>query len=409
MSLYNKFKMWGWRGAMNYLGSRFHVWQEMNAFRKTALPRNSPVETGITVVAALSSQGSVNKAMRDFCFSLKDIGVPFQVFDTGDHSVLPQDIEPILTPVSEFRINRFTHLCEMLSSNVPNGLVHCRGRIVFWEFESGLLEAYPTLVERPGDVLAMSDYNYSYFKTCISGRRKVYKILYPLRMDLSHVLPKSECRRKFDLSQDDFIVFYNFSYASGWNRKNAIGVVEAFAKAFTRVPGAVLVLKTAVKKGHEGRVGQLRQLAIRYGVENKIRFVDDFLSQDDVYNLTNACDVYLSLHRSEGFGLGIAEAMMLGKAVVVTGYSAPLEFCSDENSVLVPYRMVPVECSDVEWYSAAKEWAEPDVSYAASTLRKMFEDPQMVVSLGGRAQASIRERFSTEHFRKSIQDYLSCR
>lgn len=409
-SYYYKLKMWGVRGAFSYLlrqisQRRLQRWFAANAKR---YPYEAP-EVGITIIGHLSSRGSLCKTLRDFVFSLKDAGIPFQTFDIGKKEVPSEDVAPILTPRKDFRIRRYSHVVEMLASPLQDGIVDHRARIAFWEFESGLLEAFPTLVERTGDVIAMSDFNYNYFKRLLAGRRTVRKILYPLRLETDGVLPKAEARRRFGLGENDFIVFYNFSYSSGWGRKNPLGALQAFAAAFPSEQNAKLVFKTSFKKGFEHRERQLKEFAAEKGVLGRVVFIDDYLTQKDVFNLTNACDVYLSLHRAEGFGLGIAEAMSLGKAVVVTDYSSTTEFCNWENSLPVRYELVKMtdEFRDLVWYVATDVWAEPDVSDAAKHLRFLYGDLAAAVRIGDTARQLIFSQFSIERFHDSVARYLS--
>lgn len=398
--------MWGVKGVLNYFRAKLENRRWHQYFEKNAAKYDGPKVEGLTIVGPLSSQGSTNKVLRDLCFSLKEVGIPFQTFDLGKGEIPKVDIEGILTPEDEFRIGKYSHLVEMLSSPVQDGLVGKRARIVFWEFESGLLEAYPTLAERRGDVIAMSDYNFHYYQRTIPRNRSVFKLLYPLRIDVGRVNAKDTCRERFGLAPNEFVVFYNFSFASGWNRKNAMGALEAFRLAFGTNDSARLVFKTAARKGHEDRYKEMMDYIVRHHLERHVKFVDDYLTQDELYDLTNACDVYLSMHRSEGFGLGIAEAMMMSKAVVITAYSSPLEFCNENNSCQVPYRMIPVECADVPWYAAAKEWADPDVKAAADFLRELFDNPDKRRRLGVRAKADIERIYSKEAFRASVMAYI---
>jgi len=99
--------------------------------------------------------------------------------------------------------------------------------------------------------------------------------------------------------------------------------------------------------------------------------------------------------------------MILGKAVVITGYSAPLEFCNDTNSIVVPFKMIPVDCSDVPWYSTAKLWADADVDSAARALCRLHDDAELRRRLGDSAKKSILAQFSIDEFKKSINAYLS--
>ena len=407
MTVLEKLRIWGINGAVNYLIGRWRERRYENYFRRNAksYPCSKP-EKGVTVVGALSDQGSLNKVLRDFCFSLKDAGVPFQTWDLGSRVVPDEDIAAILTPKEEFRISRYSHLVEMIRSPVPNGLVKNRGRIVFWEFESGLLQGYPVLLERLGDVIGMSDFNYNYYRHVFAGRRKVRKILYPLRVSGESELSKRDARLRFGIPENAFVVFYNFSYKSGLDRKNPEGAIKAFAKALSSKHDAMLVLKTVAACEYPDRALSIRELAKELNMQDKILFVDEYLSQRDVLNLTNACDVYLSLHRAEGFGLGIAEAMSRGKAVVVTDYSSTTEFCNASNSIPVGYDMIPAK-SDNKLYIAAEKWAEPSVDKAADALLHLYADKNLRERLGVAARESILRQYSIDNFRKSIVEYLS--
>ncbi|HVH36382.1 MAG TPA: glycosyltransferase, partial [Tahibacter sp.] len=118
-----------------------------------------------------------------------------------------------------------------------------------------------------------------------------------------------------------------------------------------------------------------------------------------------ACDVYLSLHRSEGFGLGLAECMALGRPVIATAYSGNLQFMDADNSCLVPYRLVPVNEGEYpDWRD--QHWAEPDVAAAAVQLRRLADDPAAVQRLGAAARASLQQRLSPQAGAEAIRRRL---
>ena len=177
----------------------------------------------------------------------------------------------------------------------------------------------------------------------------------------------------------------------------------------TAPQNAMMILKTVASSEFPERVQELRGLVDGLGIADKVKFFDDYLTQRDVLNLTNACDVYLSLHRAEGFGLGIAEAMSLGKPVIVTDYSSTTEFCNASNSIPVGYKIVKMGASDNKLYSAAKRWAEPNVDEAAQALSRLYADPKLRSALGAAAKESILSQYSVANFRESVLVYLSVR
>ena len=408
MTVFEKLRIWGVKGAVDFMIARCRERRIERFFLRNARTYSCPEpETGITVVGALSNQGSLNKTLRDFCFSLKDAGIPFQTWDLGSRAVPDEDVSAILTPKEDFCISRYSHLVEMIRSPVPDGIVRSRGRIVFWEFESGLLQGYPVLMERTGDVIGMSDFNYNYYRRVFEGKRNVRKILYPLRVSGEAELSMQDARLKFGIPDNAFAVFYNFSYKSGLDRKNPEGAIRAFAKALSDKKDAMMILKTVASSEFPERVQELRGLVDGLGIADKVKFFDDYLTQRDVLNLTNACDVYLSLHRAEGFGLGIAEAMSLGKPVIVTDYSSTTEFCNASNSIPVGYKIVKMGASDNKLYSAAEKWAEPDVDEAAQALSRLYNDPKLRSALGAAAKESILAQYSVANFKRSVLAFLA--
>ena len=407
-SYYRKVREWGFLGMMTFLKNHLRD----RRFRKTLLEnakkyRMTPVR-GITVMADLSSNTSLSKVMRDFCFALKTAGIPYQTFDINTrNSICREDVEGILTPRESFRIMKYTDVVEMFLSPCPNGLPLRKSTIAFWEFESAFLDAYPFMLKK-NCVIGMSDFNAAYFRRELSPNTEVFKVLYPFRIPTATLSPINMTRERYGLKADDFIVFFNFDYASSYGRKNPDGCMKAFAKALRDIPNAKLVFKTMRAKAHPDDVAKLMTLAKDLGVKDKVVSIDNYLPDADIVSLTNACDVYMSLHRGEGFGLGIAEAMSLGKAVVVTDWSSSTEFCRPDCSMPVSYRMVktPKNKIDHPYYATLKEWAEPNIDDAATSLRKLYDDPVFRQRLGQKAKESIRSQFSVENFRNSILKFL---
>lgn len=410
--LYENVSIWGVKGVLDYFARMIRPDPLRSFFVENA--RKYPYstsETGITLIGPLTKKSwSLSKVLRDFAFSLKDAGIPFQTFDTGPKETHASDTEGILTDVSDFRIRRYSHVVEMLfPCPLPNGIVDHRARIAFWEFNEGIADAFHCLDERDEPIIAMSDFNYGYFKKEFEGQKRIFKVLYPLRMEISSVLEKKACRAKFGLGLDDFVVFYNFSYSSGWWRKNPLDAVRAFARAFPTLRNARLVLKTANAHRFRDREEQLLALAEEVGVRDRLILFNEWMSQLDLYNLTNACDVYLSLHRAEGFGLGLAEAMCLGKPVICTDYSAPTEFCTKDHCIPVPFEMVELTTEQKKssvWYRGVRQWAAPDVEAAAESLVKLQNNESLRLQLGTAARDYVRTAYSVDRFRESVLSFL---
>ncbi len=155
---------------------------------------------------------------------------------------------------------------------------------------------------------------------------------------------------------DRFALLFIFDFLSVLERKNPLGLVDAFTRAFRPDEGPMLVIKTI---NGDLRLSDLERLRAVAGDRRDVLIVDRYYTEEQKNALVGACDCYVSLHRSEGFGLTMAEAMALGKPVIATGYSGNLHFMTPENSYLVDYVRVNVP-TGCEPYPTTACWAEPE-------------------------------------------------
>ena len=196
----------------------------------------------------------------------------------------------------------------------------------------------------------------------------------------------SACSRaELGLPRDGFLFLFSFDYLSVFARKNPLALIDAFIRGFEPGEGAHLVIKCINHERDPNAHARLLEAAARH---RDITVIDRYMSPDDNAALTWLCDSYVSLHRAEGFGLGMAEAMALAKPVIATGYSGNLDFMTATNSLLVDYRLVPIG-TGAEPYPADGEWAEPDIGHASALMRRLLDDPAAARALGARAAAEI--------------------
>ncbi|MDQ3647745.1 MAG: glycosyltransferase, partial [Actinomycetota bacterium] len=161
------------------------------------------------------------------------------------------------------------------------------------------------------------------------------------------------------------LFLFAFDHGAGFQRKNPLGAIEAFARAFGPDEGPQLVVKCI---GAEGRPQAQRRLLEAAGAHDHVHVLERPLAASDMAALTDGCDAYLSLHRSEGFGLTIAEAMLRARPVVATAYSGPRDWLSERNCFEVDWHRVAIGAGN-DPYPAAGTWAEPDLDHAAQQLR----------------------------------------
>ena len=354
-----------------------------------------PVEPlhGVNVVGYFRSELGLGEAARQVVSALDTVGVP----------LLPLHGQTV--PLSRQR-HAFTHLAPrdarfpislicMNADALPEfarqtGPEFFEGRysigLWFWEV------AVPP-PDRWRDAFAVLDEVWapsSHVARVVASVADVPVIQIPLPIEVPPPLAMS--RGALALPEDRFLFLFSFDFRSVFARKNPLALVDAFTSAFEAGSGPLLVIKCINGDADPGHAAQLRDAVA--GRED-IRLIEHYLDPHVKDALTAGCDCYVSLHRSEGFGLTMAEAMYLGKPVIATGYGGNADFMTDQNSFLVDYALVPIG-PDAAPYPAEGMWAQPSVEHAARLMRDAFEHPEGARERGTRAASDIRESHSPE-------------
>jgi glycosyltransferase involved in cell wall biosynthesis len=186
------------------------------------------------------------------------------------------------------------------------------------------------------------------------------------------------------LDPDEYNFLFVYDVLSETDRKNPLDLVRAFRQAFRRDDRVRLTLKTSNghMRSHEG------DSVARAAEGLPVTICDRYLSRPDLLALMRSCDCYVSLHRSEGFGFTLVEAMALGKPVIATFYSANTEYMTPWNSFPVPYRMGEVRARRGA-YRKGDAWAEPDVEAAAELMRRAYCDREGARDVGARGRRDV--------------------
>lgn len=402
----NAVKRFGIKGIVDFFLRKPKEYAFQNYLQSTT-QKSKPVR-GITLIASFGETFSLSKVMRDLAIMLKKANIPYQTLNLPENSTIPEiKMRDFLTSKEDFCANKYTHVITMRKS-IRISDPRCKSySIAFWEFEDGLSHGCPELFNSD-HILAFSDFNQHIFCNLLPRSITIQKLLYPFQFEHGEMATRESTRAKYKLTANDFIIFFNFDYSSSYFRKNPEGILKAFAKTLSDKTNAKIVLKTMRAQKCKPMSDRLHDLAEKLGLATQLITIDDFIPQEDLVNLTNACDVYMSLHRGEGFGLGIAEAMSLGKPVIVTDYSSTTEFCNHENSIPIPYTMTSVHPDQIdnEIYRKVTMWAEPDYDSAAEALLRLYNEPELRKMIGGAARDFIRDYFSVENFRRSINAFL---
>jgi glycosyltransferase involved in cell wall biosynthesis len=187
----------------------------------------------------------------------------------------------------------------------------------------------------------------------------------------------------------NYVFLFMFDMCSQMVRKNPLAVIDAFRRAFGRHEKATLVIKVSRGRSHPQEFAQLEEAARAAGVI----LVDEVLSRARAYGFIDMCDCFVSLHRAEGFGLCLAEAMLMGKPAIATNYSGNMAFMHPGNSLLVDYDLIDI-ASDNPIYPAGNHWAEPSVAHAAAHMRYCFDHRAEALALGARGRDEAKQKLS---------------
>lgn len=193
-------------------------------------------------------------------------------------------------------------------------------------------------------------------------------------------------RAELGLAEGETIFFFMFDFRSHARRKNPEAVIEAFAAAFPSGEEKVrLLIKT---QGGDEAPEEWRRLA-DLCLDPRIELRDARIDRAEVITLVEAADAFVSLHRAEGFGRGPAEAMWLGKPVILTGYSGTNDFVDRDTAFIVGHRMAPVAEEDYPG-TEGQEWADPDMHEAALAMRVVHAHPDQARAIGARGQKRVQ-------------------
>jgi len=241
-----------------------------------------------------------------------------------------------------------------------------------------------------------------FIQEAIAKKVAVPTVWMPVAVDVPDAAPSD--RNAFGIAEDTFVFLFHFDFASYPARKNPWAVIDAFHRAFPDSREKVqLVIKFMALDWHKADV---RKLYDRVKLDPRIILVNEVLSMGKLLSLMNSANAFVSLHRSEGFGLGMAESMALGKPVIGTNYSGNTDFMNDRNSCLVNYSLVPVKNGDYP-YSRGQVWAEPDIDHAVWHMKRLVSEPKFARRMGDSAKSYMAEHYSPKVISRRYVDRLT--
>ena len=250
-------------------------------------------------------------------------------------------------------------------------------------------KAWARVLDRFDEIWAPSAFVQEALQGAVS--KPVHRMPLPVDLRLSSFLG----RRHFGIPEEAFVAVFFFDFASYADRKNPGAVLEAFERLTMRRPDADI---HCVIKSRGGRDAGEAQAALEdrlAALGSRARAIYGDLSDNEIKNLIRVSDVFVSLHRSEGFGRGMAEAMALGRPAIATGYSGNLDFMLPGMGLLVDYDLVPVAAGAYP-HGDGQVWADASPEHASRLMEQLLDDPAEARAMGARAKAFMAEHYSAD-------------
>ncbi|HEY2093049.1 MAG TPA: glycosyltransferase [Thermoanaerobaculia bacterium] len=343
---------------------------------------------GVTVYGYVFAESGTGQIVRSVVSALAAEGIPYAVVPfTRTVTRQQQAFNDLGTGVPRFDTNLICVNADQVPvffESMRRELARGARNIGLWAWEVEDLPSVMAQSERYLDeVWGISEF------TAETLARSVTKPVHAFPLPV--VVPEVQRRTRAELEMPEgFLFLFCFDYDSVFRRKNPLATVAAFRQAFGDRDDVVLFIKTTNAARHAAENDEL--LTAARGHSN-IVIRDAYVTSDEYFSMLDGCDCYVSLHRSEGFGLTVAEAMALGKPVITTAYSSTEEFANESNSFPVPARMVAIG-GGAPPYPPRSRWAEPDVSIAAEQMAKVFAGRAAAAAVGAQARADIAQLHS---------------
>ncbi|WP_237132913.1 glycosyltransferase [Pseudohongiella sp. O18] len=365
--------------------------------------RSEP-DFGVNLIAYIRASMGVGEASRGNASALHASGIPFGIinYERGN----PSRMDNLRWQKLEIERSRFAiNLWHINADHLPTVMGDLKstssaGRynIGFWAWE---MPEFPDRWLPSFEIVDEVWVPSSYVNQAVAVKSPVPVVTIPHVIDVDMTGACQYQREWFGIKEDAFVFISMFDTHSIAKRKNPFGSIRAFQQAFAADDMAVqLVIK--INNADAASIKVLKECIADY---QNIILIDSHLDRAQIDSLINCSDCYVSLHHAEGFGLGPAEAMFMGKVALLTGWSGNTEYMRNDNCVAIRYELKTLG-KDYGPYEAHQHWAEPDISHAADEMRDLAQNPARVAALGARARQTIISEFSAIAIGKRMQQRL---
>jgi glycosyltransferase involved in cell wall biosynthesis len=370
------------------------------------LPRldgvGSTFESPVRIIGAINSQSGLGQATRMSIESLRSVGVAPQILDFYLDNPAPRTMFYHETPIQPAA--GAINIMHLNAESLPLAPAYLKPELFdgaynigyfFWELPQAAL-CHHLALELLDEIWVSSEFNLKTYSALTD--KPVTKVGMavedlPISRD-----GRDRTRSAYDLPLDATVFMTTFDTYSFISRKYPAASIRAFLAAFGRSAANVrLIIKThnlTAVLGEPNARKLVMEIQDLVELDERLILIDQTLPYAELLALKAACDCYVSLHRSEGWGFGALEAMQLGLPVIATAFSGNLEFCTDETAFNVPFRPVYLKPNDYIFVQPGDFWAEPDVAAAAAMMQAVVDDPLAAAAKGSAAKAFVSTHFS---------------
>jgi len=369
-------------------------------------PATSILPFPVRVIGPINSQSGLGQATRMSIDALHRVGIRPELLDFYLDNPAPRRMFWPDTPITDdspFAIN----ILHLNAESVPLAAAYLKPHLfknaynlgyVFWELPQPA-RCHELAMKTLDEIWTSSEFNRDTYSAVTAKPVTKVGMAVEALPELGRA-DRAAVRRRYGLSPTATVFMATFDGFSFIKRKNPTASLRAFLSAFgDKGEDVAMVLKThnlSKVLGETNVQALINEIVTLAESDPRIIIIDETLPFNELLELKSAADCYVSLHRSEGWGFGLIEAMQLGLPVIATSFSGNLEFCTPETSLNVDFHRSYLEQNDYIFVRPGDYWAEPDVPMAARFMRQVHEDPEAAKALGLRARAFVEAQFSLE-------------
>ena len=366
-------------------------------YHKEKIILNYPIE-GINLLGSIKHDIGLGESSRIVANALSLTKIPFVIFDYRSlNSVSNNDKQweskiskDCPYPINIIHINPFELTIAYM--RLKKDMWKNKYNIAFWLWE---LEDFPDewcpCINLLDEIWTPSEF----ISQSIRKKTTIPVITIPYGINI--VTSNKYGRKHFSLPENQFLFLTMFDSNSTIERKNPISPIKAFQLAFRKNDQKVgLVIKINNEKQEDIEI-----LKESIGSYSNIYLIAKTITKTEVNSLINEVDVLVSLHRAEGFGLPLAEAMVLGTPTIATNWSGNTQYMTNNNSCLVNYNFTEIK-EDIGPYKKGSNWAEANIIQAADYMKVLYSDSKLYNKIAKQAKEDMNSNFQPQHMANRI-------